>query len=169
MIDALKLMAFLIAVLGAEDALTECPPQAVCIALAVFSEARGEPIAGQIAVASVVLERGRDTCAVIAEPGQFEGVYNWPYPRQPERIDPHAWGVALGVAHSVLAGVESPCPGSYYFHKAGMQRSWAKGTACVVGNHAFYGRNGAEDWTLNAADTFAMTTAPLSSGAVTEP
>lgn len=140
MIDALKLMAFLIAVLGAEDALTECPPQVTCVALAVFSEARGEPIAGQIAVASVVLERGRDTCAVIEAPGQFAGVYTWPYPRQPERIDPQAWGVALGVAHSVLNGARSPCPGSYYFMENRLQRPWAKGPACVVGNHSFYQR-----------------------------
>lgn len=168
MIDALKLLAVLILALGAEDAIVgpNCPPTVTCLALAIFSEARGESIAGQIAVASVVLERGRDTCAVIEAPGQFEGVYNWPYPRQPERIDRRAWGVALGVAHSVLAGAQSPCPGSFYFHKAGMNRPWARGAACVVGKHAFYGRNGAETWTLSAADTSRITAAPLSGSAV---
>jgi len=162
MIDALKLLAVLILALGAEDAIVgpNCPPTVTCLALAIFGEARGESIAGQIAVASVVLERGRDACAVIEAPGQFEGIYRWPYPRQPERIDPRAWGVALGVAHSVLAGARSPCPGANSFHEVSIKPYWATGEACVVGRHAFYKDRGAGDWSLVAADTSRMATAP---------
>ncbi len=47
----------------------------VCLALAVYEEARGEPLVGQEAVAMVVLNRARQAhrpvCQVVFAPGQF--------------------------------------------------------------------------------------------------
>lgn len=47
----------------------------VCLALAVYEEARGEPLVGQEAVAMVVLNRSRQAhkpvCQVVFAPGQF--------------------------------------------------------------------------------------------------
>ena len=53
----------------------------ICVALAVYFEARGESLEGQRAVASVVWNRRNDerwpnhTCEVVAQKGQFE---SWP-------------------------------------------------------------------------------------------
>ena len=50
----------------------------LCVALAVYFEARGESLEGQRAVASVVWNRRNDerwpnhTCEVVAQKGQFE-------------------------------------------------------------------------------------------------
>ena len=114
-----------------------CPPTALCIALGVWSEARGESVAGQLAVANVVLQRGRDACSVIQEPGQFDGVARMPYPREPWKSDPEGWGYALGVAHSAMRGNNGPCPSASHFH-SGPPPYWATGKACVVGLHSFY-------------------------------
>ena len=49
-----------------------------CLAMALYSEARGEPRAGQEAVAHVIFNRselrGKDLCGVIYEPKQFTDI-----------------------------------------------------------------------------------------------
>ncbi len=58
---------------GVEIALT-------CLALNVYKEARGEPVAGQMAVALVTVNRAKesnyskDICTIVFEKGQFEWV-----------------------------------------------------------------------------------------------
>jgi len=55
--------------------------EVLCVAFAVYFESRGEPIAGQKAVASVIWNRRNDSrwpnnaCEVISQKGQFE---SWP-------------------------------------------------------------------------------------------
>jgi len=136
MIHSLTLALALI--LAPSDEHSVCPPQATCIALAVFSEARGESIDGQLAVANVVLNRGADACEVIEAPSQFAGVYEWPYPRRPERIDPHAWGVAIGVAHAALNGARSSCADADHFHNRTVAPAWISKQSCTIGAHEFY-------------------------------
>lgn len=51
-----------------------------CMALVIFSEARGESMAGKQAVAEVVatrsIEWNKDVCSVIYQKGQFTGIRN---------------------------------------------------------------------------------------------
>lgn len=85
-----------------------------CLALVVFSEARGESYLGQALVAQVVINRARrdDTgvCDVAMAPGQFHGLRDWPYPRRPAEIDAEAWRIAREVADAVIEGDYVPAP-----------------------------------------------------------
>ena len=114
----------------------------ICVALAVFYEARSEGWDGQAAVASVVVNRSRtrgiSLCEVVQEKGQFEGVEMQPYPRRPEIIDRRAWEIAQAVADAVVDGhyVLAPesCANATSFHRAAPHDE----SLCVIGAHAFH-------------------------------
>jgi len=119
-----------------------------CLALTVFAEARGESWLGQAAVAQTVINRavadGEGVCDVIAAPGQFNGIDDWPFPRLPHEIDAPAWEVAQQVADAVIEGdyVVSPpaCASATYFYRSDIRiPGWARGmdVVCKVGNHIF--------------------------------
>ena len=58
----------------------------MCMALVIFSEARGEPLRGKQAVAEVVatrsIEWNKDVCGVIYQKGQFTGIRNVKPPKE---------------------------------------------------------------------------------------
>jgi spore germination cell wall hydrolase CwlJ-like protein len=115
-----------------------------CLALAMFSEARSEGLAGMYEVGKVALRRSRDPrhrwpqsiCEVIEEPEQFQGVSHWRFPRQPEKIDKESWESALFVAGKLAndMGDTGPCSGAYFFNQ--QQRT---GYICRPGALYFYG------------------------------
>lgn len=125
----------------------------VCVALAVFSEARGEPRMGQALVASVVLRRLHaaqsrgldvDACDIVHADDQFHGVRDWPFPRHPERIDARAWRAAVDVSREVMGGEfemsDPDCASVDHFWRSDTPLpSWARGMrrTCVVGAHTF--------------------------------
>lgn len=122
------------------------PPPAVdsaehaCLADAVYHEARGEPRAGQIAVAQVVVNRARSgrfaptLCKVVAQPGQF------PFKRKPEAARNAAqWARAQAVARAVMLGeAESVAARALYFHATHVSPGWKRAQVAAVGNHIFY-------------------------------
>lgn len=134
-LESLALIASLI--VGADD--MPCPPQLTCVALAVFSEANTQSLEGRLAVAEVVVNRGRDTCAVIQAKSQFEGLARWPYPREPMKIDARKWGEAIAVSALALRGEHSRCQGANAFYNPDLvSPSWAVGRKqCVIGDHVF--------------------------------
>jgi len=113
----------------------------ICVALAVWGEARGEGYDGQAAVATVILNRARrdrvDLCDVVLAPGQFLAVEAMPLPRRPWDRDPNGWNFALQVTDAVLSGdyVLAPpaCAQATSFHRASSHE-----TGCVIGAHAFH-------------------------------
>lgn len=115
----------------------------LCLALAIYHEARNQPIEGQLAVAEVVLNRVEspaypDTvCAVIAQPRQFA----WVGQAGPVR-EPEAWNAARLIAQAVLADPEGTLPGTgaTHFHEISARPSWAARLLPVgqIGDHAFY-------------------------------
>lgn len=116
-----------------------------CIALAVFTEARGEPEAGQRAVVEVIRARmesarwGSDPCEVVAELDQFHGYRDWPRPRHPRDVDAAAWERSLQVTDDVmLYGASSGCGPADHFWR-GRWPEWASDyrAACLIGNHQF--------------------------------
>lgn len=124
-----------------------------CIALAVFSEARGEPYEGQAAVAQTIMNRLKaspdryiDPCDVVMRDDQFHGIRDWPPPRQPRRIDEEAWETALQVTYDVTVGgheVEPrACRDALYFIRAGSPTPpWLEGMeSCRIGEHVFFSR-----------------------------
>ena len=138
MTDTIRGLIGLVVILaGLHEPETECPPQVDCAAIVVFSESRNQPIEGQIAVAEVVYQRG-EPCDVMNEPGQFHGVRDWPVPRDPEAIDPHAWRVALAAAWIAQERLwQTECAGSTHFYAHDkVSPEWA-GEPCVISQHTF--------------------------------
>lgn len=116
-----------------------------CLAQAVYREARGEPLAGQRAVAEVVLNRvqqlhrGADTiCRVVRDPGQFPWASRrWKAPREAD-----AWAMAVHVATGVQTGaLPRLLPrDTLFFHDKRLRPAWAKAAkapARVIGGHVF--------------------------------
>lgn len=111
----------------------DLPPQIVCIAQAVYGEARGEKELGQRAVAHVIINRTKSgrfasiPCAVINQRGQFL------FPRnKPNGIN---WIRAMKIARD--PGVD-PTSGSLYFHNRSVRPKWRYKVNIRIGNHIFY-------------------------------
>lgn len=122
---------------------------ALCIALAIHMEARGEPEEGKIAVASVVLNRvsanNTTPCVEITKPYQFPWAKNHVKKVNDEYIlqkikvsqDIH-WGKSLQLAHQVLQGTKKIIPKITYFHSVFENPKWNLKFAYKIGNHLFY-------------------------------
>lgn len=121
-----------------------------CLADAVYYEARGESVAGQAAVAQVVLNRVRHpefpktVCGVVFQGAatgsdcQFSFACDGAMDRPKDRI---AWAQAERIAARALAGVVMPQVGTAtHFHAVGVEPEWGPGLMRVaqVGLHVFY-------------------------------
>ena len=119
--------------------------QGMCLATAVYFEARGESVEGPLAVAHVVMNRaasGRyppDWCSVVKQPAQFSFVRNGQFPW----IDTNsaAWARAQGVARMAVANVvPSLDPDVLWYHATYVAPSWGRRLSYVekIGLHIFY-------------------------------
>lgn len=119
--------------------------QTNCLATAVYFEARGETLAGQLAVAKVVMNRaasGRyppSYCATIKQPAQFSFVRAGRFP--PVDVDCPAWKKATAIARLALANVV-PSIGNdvLWYHADYVAPSWGRRLTQVskIGQHIFY-------------------------------
>lgn len=114
------------------------PEEFELLARLVYAEARGEPYAGQVAVAAVVLNRVRDgrfpntIAGVIYEPYAFESVSNGQIWLQPN-------ATAYQAAREALAG-KDPSGGALFFWNPATATSpwvWTRKIIAVIGNHVF--------------------------------
>ncbi len=89
-LDAPASLARLVADVRAEGRV-ELTAEARCLATAIYFESKGEPLAGQLAVAQVILNRAesgrwaRDACGVMLQPKQFSFIRGGRAPRRPGR------------------------------------------------------------------------------------
>lgn len=120
----------------------QSPVDIQCLATAIYSEARGESVRGQAAVAEVVILRverqGSSVCKVVTAPGQFAG-YAAARRSTPKQDEPEAWAIAEAIAGAALAGKlpETECSGRNSFY-SGEPPAWAVGLpACRIGRHYF--------------------------------
>lgn len=116
--------------------------QGRCLAKAVFWEARGEPLSGQLAVAQVILNRvesrrfGNDICSVVKAPRQFSFVRSGVIPEASNRGQ---WSTAQAVAHVALAGEWDDVVGTAtHFHATRVSPGWRLTRVATIGNHIFY-------------------------------
>jgi N-acetylmuramoyl-L-alanine amidase len=116
-----------------------------CLATAVYFEARGESLEGQLAVARVVLNRaasGRyptSWCGVVKQPAQFSFVRHGQFPG----IDTGsaAWARAEGIARLATANVVPSVGGDVlWYHANYVAPSWGRRLNMVekIGAHIFY-------------------------------
>ena len=119
--------------------------QATCLATAVYFEARGESVEGQLAVARVVMNRAAsgqyptDWCSVVKQPAQFSFVRHGEFPW----IDTAstAWARAQGVARLAVANVvPSVDQDVLWYHATYVDPSWGHRLNMVekIGAHLFY-------------------------------
>lgn len=117
-----------------EVAVVKVPPkQEMCLASAIWHEARGEPIEGQRAVHDVVLNRAKarrlSICQVVMQPMQFSFVKDsLPSVKHPAKII------------ASVKDVESIGPCAMYFHAVYVNPSWARQKEYIstIGQHRFY-------------------------------
>ncbi len=124
-----------------------------CLALNVYHEARGEPKAGQYAVAEVTVNRVAskrfpDTvCDVVYEKRwdrirkRNVGAFSWTELDSRPTSDGKAWERAMEVAETTYQKrVERQVDGALFYHARHIRPSWARKKARVarVGRHIFY-------------------------------
>ncbi|HEX3423836.1 MAG TPA: cell wall hydrolase [Sphingomicrobium sp.] len=116
-----------------------------CLATAVYFEARGESLEGQLAVARVVINRassGRyppDWCSVVKQPAQFSFVRHGEFPSADTSCE--AWRKAEAVAEIAAANiVPSVGPDVLWYHADYVAPAWRHGLqqAQQIGAHIFY-------------------------------
>lgn len=122
-------------------------PERECLAVAVYFEAQGEPIEGQLAVAEVVLNRAasgeypRSICEVVTQPAQFSFVRDGRFPAIDRRSV--AWRKAVAVAR-IAAGhlADSLGPDVLWYHADYVAPGWGRRLDRVtqIGAHIFYRR-----------------------------
>ena len=119
--------------------------QTNCLATAVYFEARGESLEGQLAVARVVMNRtasGKyppDWCSVVKQPWQFSFVRNGQFPAADTDCD--AWRKAEAIAELAAANiVPSVDPDVLWYHATYVAPSWGHRLNMVekIGAHLFY-------------------------------
>ncbi|RMF10284.1 MAG: cell wall hydrolase [Alphaproteobacteria bacterium] len=121
-----------------------------CLAQAVYFEARGEPVLGQMAVAHVVLNRVRDRrypntiCAVVFQNEHRRNRCQFSFAcdgRSDRAYNMAAWNQSLKIALKALAGAsEDITNASTHYHATYVAPYWASSLKKTVqfGQHLFY-------------------------------
>lgn len=116
-----------------------------CLAGAVYFESRGEPLAGQLAVAQVIINRTEDGrfprsyCGVVQQAGQFSFIRNGRMPQIREHSA--AWARARAVAEIAHKGLwQSEADDAVFFHARYVRPDWSqrKQRLAQISTHIFY-------------------------------
>jgi hypothetical protein len=116
-----------------------------CLARAVYFEARGETLEGQLAVAQVVLNRaasGRyppDVCAVVTQKAQFSFVRRGRLPEPNRKAE--TWHRAMAIAQNARERLASSIPANtLWYHAAYVAPVWGQRLTrtAQIGLHIFY-------------------------------
>lgn len=117
--------------------------EAECLAGAVYFEAKGEPLDGQLAVAQTILNRtqsGRfpaSICGVVMQPGQFSFVRGGGFP--PIARNSRNWKNAVAISHIALNDLwDSSVDNALFFHARRVNPGWRLRKIAALGNHVFY-------------------------------
>lgn len=127
----------------------------LCLAQAIYYEARSEPVLGQYAVAGVVLNRVDDpryedtVCEVVAEdwgPERWDCQFSYMCDGKPEIMaDPEARDLAMLIAKLMLVHEQKLdiVGDAVFYHTTDIKPDWAKElpVIAVIGNHIFYGED----------------------------
>lgn len=114
-----------------------------CLAGAIFFEAKGESLAGQLAVGRVIVARSQSGrfpasyCGVVYQPSQFSFIRGRSMPAI--NRSGHQWQNAVRVAVIADQGTwKSPVEGAMFFHAAHVSPRWGKSRMAKIDGHIFY-------------------------------
>jgi hypothetical protein len=116
-----------------------------CLANAVYFEARGEPIQGQLAVAEVVLNRAASgkypdsLCGVVKQKAQFSFVSKGRFPKANKKSD--AWRKSVAIARIAEAGIAKALSRDVlWYHADYVAPTWGSrlNRETQIGLHIFY-------------------------------
>lgn len=114
-----------------------------CLSRNVYYEARGEPLAGQYAVAEVTMNRVASAnfpdsvCAVVHQRGAF----SWTYADEMPTPYGYEWRRARAVAGTIYDSMDSPLvDGALFYHATYVSPNWAptRSQVALIGRHLFY-------------------------------
>lgn len=114
-----------------------------CLAGAIFFEAKGESLAGQLAVGRVVIARSQSGrfpasyCGVVYQPSQFSFIRGRSMPSI--NRSSRNWQNAVRIAVIADRGSwKSPVEGAMFFHAAHVSPRWGKARMAKIDGHIFY-------------------------------
>ena len=114
-----------------------------CLAGAVFFEAKGETLAGQLAVGRVVIARSESGrfpasyCGVVYQPSQFSFIRGRSMPAINRAS--RDWQDAVRIAVIADQGTwKSPVEGAMFFHATHVSPRWGKVRMAKIDGHIFY-------------------------------
>jgi spore germination cell wall hydrolase CwlJ-like protein len=114
-----------------------------CLARAVYWESKGEPLAGQLAVADVIINRSQSgrfastICGVVRQRGQFSFVRGGHIPAAPQGS--RDWRIAVAIARIARQDLANgAAPRALFFHARSAHPGWRLTRVASVGNHVFY-------------------------------
>jgi spore germination cell wall hydrolase CwlJ-like protein len=133
-------LAELVASMPEDDELSD---EMQCLAGAIYFESRGEPLAGQLAVGRVIVNRAASGrfpstyCGVVFQKSQFSFVRGGRMPRI--NTASLAWRNARAIARIAHEGTwDSPAQGALYFHAKHVRPGWRLTRVAQVSRHIFY-------------------------------
>lgn len=130
---------------GMVDTAAPMDEQMRCLAGAVYFEARGEPLSGQLAVAQVIINRTEDGrfprsyCSVVGQRGQFSFMRGSRMPAI--RTGTAAWQRAVAIAQIAHQGLwQSEAGNAVFFHARYVSPGWSrtKTRLAQIDTHIFY-------------------------------
>lgn len=134
--------ASLAAAVAGQDVDDDVDSELSCLAGAVYFEAKGEPLSGQLAVANVIINRtnsGRfphSICGVVKQPGQFSFIRGGAIPAIRSAAQYHT---AMAIAQIAMDKEwDNPTPGALYFHARRVSPGWGRPRVATIGNHVFF-------------------------------
>lgn len=114
-----------------------------CLATAIYFEARGETLDGQLAVGRVIVNRTKSGrfpasyCGVVYQPQQFSFIHGRALPSV--ETGSGDWRKAVAIAEIAVEGSwKSRAQGALYFHAASVSPNWRLTKVAQVDNHVFY-------------------------------
>lgn len=114
-----------------------------CLAGAVYFESRSESLAGQLAVAHVVINRAesgrfpRTLCGVVYQKSQFSFVRGGQMPAI--NTAHRQWRNAVAIAQIARDGSwQNAAPGALFFHARHVSPGWNRPRVAQIDNHIFY-------------------------------
>jgi N-acetylmuramoyl-L-alanine amidase len=117
--------------------------QTECLARAVYYESKGEPLAGQLTVAEVIINRANSgrfastLCGVVRQRSQFSFVRGGVIPTPPTAS--RDWRTAVAIAQIATRELaEGGAPRALFFHARRVSPGWRLTRVATVGNHVFY-------------------------------